>query len=152
MNKLNKQFFETKKKYKEGLKKRKFTFKRGVINLIITFSLIWVVSILQKSCEQRIEENERRELQKESSKEIDKYLLNGIWAENIDDNAMFYIENDSIHYFDSTDQPSYFIDLSDDVLSIYYDDFTFKGKVLKLSKDSLVYESEKNKRKLYKRK
>ncbi|PHS10006.1 MAG: hypothetical protein COA88_02965 [Kordia sp.] len=152
MNKLNKQFFETKKKYKEGLKKRKLTFKRAAINLIITFSLIWVVSILQKSCEQRIEENKLKELQKESNKKIDKSLLNGVWAENIDDNAMFYIENDSIHYFDSIDQPAYPIDLSGDILSIYYDGITFRWKVLKLSNDSLVYESEKNKIKLYKRK
>jgi len=83
---------------------------------------------------------------------LDKSLLNGVWAENIDDNALFYIENDSIHYFDSTNQPAYFIDLSDDVLSIYYDDITFRGKVLKLSNDSLVYENEKKKMKLYKRK
>jgi len=70
MNKLNKQYFETKKKHKEGLKKRKLTFKRAAINSILTLLLIWGSSILQKSCKQRIEENERKELQIESNKKI----------------------------------------------------------------------------------
>jgi hypothetical protein len=55
--KLNQQYFAAKKTHKRGYRKRKLTFKRVLINLILTFVLIFIYSLLQESCERKIEEN-----------------------------------------------------------------------------------------------
>lgn len=56
--KLNQQYFEAKKTHKEGYRKRKLTFKRVFINLILTFVLIFITSLLQESCDRKIKDNE----------------------------------------------------------------------------------------------
>lgn len=56
-NKLNEEYFKTKKEYQERLKRNKFNFKRGFINVLITFLLIFVFNGLYKSCNKKIEEN-----------------------------------------------------------------------------------------------
>lgn len=74
-------------------------------------------------------------------KKINKSLLNGIWAENIDENALFFIENDSIYYLDNQDIPFY-IEFKDDSFSVHYDNFISNVKIKKLDNDSLVYKSD----------
>ncbi len=71
---------------------------------------------------------------------FDKKLLNGVWAENQEDNALFYIENDSIYYMDSQDKP-YSLEFGGSYFSVHYDDYTSKAELLKLTEDSLVYNS-----------
>ncbi|UOY08519.1 hypothetical protein L0P88_08180 [Muricauda sp. SCSIO 64092] len=73
---------------------------------------------------------------------IDKDLLNGIWAENEDDNALFEIEGDTIRYVEFYDTP-YLLRLEDKYLNILLDeDYISKNEVLKIDKDSLVLKSE----------
>ncbi len=54
--KLNEQYFETKKKYREGVENRPRTFKKKIINLVITVILIITYTSISKSCEKRNEE------------------------------------------------------------------------------------------------
>lgn len=60
-NKLNEQYFETKKKF-QNTKKKEFTFKRGLINLIVFFILIFVYNILHKDCSNRINNNKKNDI------------------------------------------------------------------------------------------
>ncbi|MDE1208451.1 hypothetical protein [Tenacibaculum larymnensis] len=63
--KLNEEYFETRKKHKEGYKKNKLTFKKAIINLVITIILIVVYNALSKGCSKRIEENKIKYEQKQ---------------------------------------------------------------------------------------
>ena len=56
--KLNQQYFEAKKTHKEGYRKKKLTFKRVILNLTLTFVLIFITSLLQESCQRKIKENQ----------------------------------------------------------------------------------------------
>ena len=67
-------------------------------------------------------------------------LIEGIWAENEGENALFLIEKDSIFYFDS-DERVYYV-YKNDSLQIYYDGYTAKNLVNKLNQDSLVFTTE----------
>jgi len=59
--KLNQQYFEAKKTHKEGYRKKRLTFKRVLLNLTLTFVLIFISSLLQESCNRKIEENKASE-------------------------------------------------------------------------------------------
>lgn len=83
--------------------------------------------------------------------DYDKNLLNGVWAENEDDNALFFIKNDSINYFD-VQNSIYPVSLKLDTLIIPFKDYVFKGKVLALTNDSLIYIADSRIIKLYNRK
>ena len=67
-------------------------------------------------------------------------LIEGIWAENEEENALFLIEKDSIFYFDSDERVYY--EYKNDSLQIYYDGYTAKNLVNKLNQDSLVFTTE----------
>ncbi|WP_299108942.1 hypothetical protein [uncultured Tenacibaculum sp.] len=82
---------------------------------------------------------------------FDKKLLEGVWAENTEENALFFVENDSITYVESLGN-SYPLKLKKDTLYIHFDGFMYKGEVLKLSQDSLVYKGENEIIRLYRRK
>ena len=56
-NKLNEEYFETKKNFQNS-KKKKFTFKRGLINVIVFLVLLFVYNILHKDCSNRIKNND----------------------------------------------------------------------------------------------
>jgi hypothetical protein len=81
-----------------------------------------------------------------------KNYLQGVWAENPNDNALFQIVNDSIYYTEHMDTPvSYKI--NGDTLIILYDGLTTKNLILKLDADNLVFRTEDNSiNRLYKRK
>ena len=75
----------------------------------------------------------------------------GIWAENKEENALFEITKDSIHYVESYDNP-YFFEIKEDTLVIHFEEnYLVKLKILKINKDSLIYQSQKRIRKLYNR-
>lgn len=67
-NKLNKQFFETKKIHKNNLDKEKKPFKKKIINIIITFVLISSYSVLYKACDKKIEKNKRNDVELQKSR------------------------------------------------------------------------------------
>jgi hypothetical protein len=56
-NDLNKQYFETKKKHKEGQKK--LTRKDYVRNIILTILLLFISKSLLKKCHDRIDRNDK---------------------------------------------------------------------------------------------
>lgn len=77
----------------------------------------------------------------EEQQVFNKSLLNGAWSLEKGENALFFIENDSIYYVDHQDK-GYHIELNNNIFKIYYDEYTFKGKVFKLTKDSLIYQGD----------
>lgn len=67
-DKLNQQYFEAKKTHKEGYRKKKLTFKRALINLMLTFVLIFISSLLQESCDRKIAKNKASQTIETSTK------------------------------------------------------------------------------------
>lgn len=59
--KLNNQYFETKKTHKEGYKKNRLTLKRIIINVIITFLLVFLYNKFSKYLSNKIEQNKTKE-------------------------------------------------------------------------------------------
>ena len=66
--------------------------------------------------------------------------LQGVWAEREDENALFFIDKDSLTYVENPSQ-SFFIELKNDTLVIWTD-LKVNCKILKLTKDSLWYIDE----------
>ena len=79
-------------------------------------------------------------------------LLEGVWAENEYDNAVFYIKNKNLYYVENQDTPIK-ITVSKNSFTIM-GDIPVKCKLLKLNCDSLIYidEFSDTPTKLYKRK
>ncbi len=71
---------------------------------------------------------------------IDGKLLDGIWAENEEDNALFFIKGDSLYYVEQMENPVK-IEISNDTLSIQ-GSLPTVCKIIKLTEDSLCYKSE----------
>ena len=121
---------------------------------IKTFLILLVIIISCFSCKNEDNKSPKVNFKKDQLIEVkayDKALLKGVWAENKDDNAIFYIENDSIYYVEHQDSPLA-IDLIDNQLVIYFEDFVAKNDILKLTTDSLIYEVDHEIIKLYNRK
>jgi uncharacterized protein YqhQ len=57
-NKLNEEYFETKKNFRNA-KKKKLTLKRGIINILVSLVVLFVFNSLNKDCSNRIKENEK---------------------------------------------------------------------------------------------
>ncbi len=72
---------------------------------------------------------------------IDKELLLGIWGEDIDENASFWIENDSMYFLEDQDNPAP-IQVINDTLITDYEGFVTSDKIYTLTKDSLVLINE----------
>lgn len=89
--------------------------------------------------------------QKIANKTLSFELLQGIWAENEKENALFFIKNDYLYYTEDQSHPIS-IKLNNDTL-IIMGDVPSHCKILKLTKDSLWFIDEYNKTptKLYKR-
>jgi len=79
-------------------------------------------------------------------------LIQGVWAENEDENALFNIEKDSLYYLENQDEPLYY-SLIGDTLFVHGDVLT-KFYIVKLNKDSLWFKTNfyDEITKLYKRK
>lgn len=78
--------------------------------------------------------------------------LQGVWAENEEENAIFYIKGDSLYYIEHQGNPI-FIKLQGDIL-LMMGDVPVHCKINKLTSDSLWYTDEFTEAptKLYKRK
>ncbi len=63
---LNEQYFETKKNYKENLKKTPVKMK--ILNLLILFVLLYLTQALQKQCQRKIEMNKTKQIKKSQIK------------------------------------------------------------------------------------
>jgi len=66
--------------------------------------------------------------------------LQGIWAENEYDNALFYIKQDSLYYLEQSDNPIG-IKIKNDTL-LFLGDVPVNCKVIHFSRDSLWYIDE----------
>ena len=79
-------------------------------------------------------------------------FIQGVWAENKEDNALFYIKGDSFNYVESNEKPL-FCELNQDTLVVYGDILT-KYYIKKLTVDSLWFSTDyfDGLTKLYKRK
>ncbi|MGB3464016.1 MAG: hypothetical protein WBA74_02045 [Cyclobacteriaceae bacterium] len=80
---------------------------------------------------------------------LDIKLLQGVWAESEDQNALFTIKGDSLYYFEDP-KPVYY-ELTDDTLKILIEGEFYSSKILKLSSDSLIRKEYGNVVRLYKR-
>jgi len=69
-------------------------------------------------------------------------LMQGVWAENEQYNALFFIQNDSLFYIEDQDKPNKLTFYSNNF--IINGDIPVKCKILKISKDSLIYIDEFN--------
>jgi hypothetical protein len=77
-------------------------------------------------------------------------LLEGIWAENEEENAKFWIKGKQIQYFEYENWFDYLF--KDDTITVFEEGHTFISyKVIKLSKDSLILQAEEYIINLYKR-
>ncbi|XRE43886.1 hypothetical protein ACIVBQ_002090 [Tenacibaculum discolor] len=56
---LNKEYFETKRKHKEDYRKKKFTLKKAIFNLIITFIIIVLYNIFNNYLSKKTEQNKK---------------------------------------------------------------------------------------------
>jgi hypothetical protein len=118
------------------------------------FLILIVITVSYFSCKNKDNKSPEVNFKKDQFIEVkayDKALLKGVWAENTNDNAFFYIENDSIYYVEHQDSPLA-IDLIDNQLVIYFEGFVAKNDILKLTTDSLIYEVDHEVIKLYNRK
>ncbi|BDX37810.1 hypothetical protein CYCD_11650 [Tenuifilaceae bacterium CYCD] len=104
------------------------------------YILLIICLLLTYACS-NIENTKNGRLRNESeNKTFDKHLLNGIWAESEDENANFYIKNDSMYFIE--DPKPCFIELSNDTLITHYEGLSTFDKIIKLDKDSLVLLNE----------
>lgn len=80
---------------------------------------------------------------KVKQKHFDYRLLNGVWAENEEDNALFQIENDTLRYVEYYDTP-YLVSLKENHLLIKYLDnkVLSESEILKITRDSLILKTD----------
>jgi hypothetical protein len=111
------------------------------------FSLILIFPMM--SCNNASKLREKKDTIKV---EISVTCLEGVWAENKEDNALFYIKGDSIYYLESMKHPL-FCKLNRDTLIINGEVMT-KFYIKKLTIDSLWFSTNfyDEVTKLYKRK
>ena len=69
--------------------------------------------------------------------------MQGVWSENLNENALFYIEGDSIYYLDSQDKPL-LLTIKGSFFSITFNGYLSKNKIIKLTNDSLIYKTQEN--------
>jgi hypothetical protein len=68
-------------------------------------------------------------------------LLQGVWAFNEEENALYEISGDSIYYVEHSEAMIPY-NLVRDTLEIMYDGFSTKNIIQKLTNDSLVFKTE----------
>ena len=60
-SRLNKEYFDTKRKHKESYRKKKLTFKKAIFNLIITFVIIVLYNIFNNYLSKKAEQNKKED-------------------------------------------------------------------------------------------
>jgi hypothetical protein len=58
-SKLNEEYFKTKRKHKEGLKKNHLTLKKVIFNLIITLIILFLYNIFSNHLSKKAEQNKK---------------------------------------------------------------------------------------------
>ncbi len=77
---LNEQYFETKRKHKEGREKHKLTPKQKLVRFLLIAVLTYISSVLYKSCQDRIEENKRKDLMNQTARYVKDSTLPCLWT------------------------------------------------------------------------
>jgi hypothetical protein len=96
--------------------------------------------------------NSRDTIVTDNAMNIDLKNIEGIWAKNEQENALFQIKGDSIFYLEHPESKVTY-ETNKDTFIIFYDGLTTKNKILKLDTDSFIFETEVNYiNRLYKRK
>lgn len=104
--------------------------------------------------ETQLEENTKKEkglILNKDSVWTNENLVQGVWAETKNENALFYINKDSLYYIDNQVNPFHFEIKSDTIF--VFGDILSKLYLVKLTKDSLWYKTDfyDEMTKLYKR-
>jgi len=111
------------------------------MRLLSKLSII-ILFISISACNQNNSQDSKMNLKNpemKSSNDYDK-LIDGIWAESEDENAFFYIKNDSLYNIEHQDRP-YKYDIIGDTLRVL-DDLQINWIIIKLTKDSLLITNE----------
>jgi len=102
---------------------------------IYTFLLLFFLAC---SPEKKIKKAHIRNHNQKSIKNINRNLLNGIWAENQEDNAIFAIQGDSLYFTEDIKHPCFIEIKLDTLITHLKDGYIVKDRIVKLSKDSLI--------------
>lgn len=115
-----------------------------------SFLIITILGVFL-SCGQSRKDNTNisvvKEFQEDANK--NKKMAQGIWAETEADNAVFVIKGDSLYYFE--DPIPVFFKLTSERFNVIIDGEEYSNKLIKLTKDSLIFETDDGLLKLYKR-
>ncbi len=99
---------------------------------------VLVLFFLACSPEKKINKAHIKNHTQKSINNINRNLLNGIWAENQEDNAIFAIQGDSLYFTEDIEHPCLIEVKSDTLITHLIDGYIVKDKIVKLSKDSLI--------------
>lgn len=72
---------------------------------------------------------------------IDAKYIEGVWAKNEKENALFEIKGDSIFYVEHPDNPVTY-KIANDTFIIFYEGLTTRNRIIKLDADSFVFKTE----------
>ena len=67
--------------------------------------------------------------------------IQGIWAENKEDNAWYWIKNDSVFFVEQQDKPIPY-EFKNDTLFMIFEGYISKDRVIRLTLDSLWIEAD----------
>jgi len=120
--------------------------------LVLLFFIV-LLSCKWDKKDKSIKENEKIEIIQREHPKTDATLLNGIWAENEIENALFEIDKDTLRYVEFYEK-SYLCYMKKKYLIIENEknEQISSDKILKLNKDSLILKTSENEIiRLYKR-
>ncbi len=129
---------------------------KSLFYFILLFSIVACSNTGKKNDSTKNTENKDANINElhgsNSSQSLNSSLIQGVWAENKEDNALFYIKGDSLYYVESIEKPL-FCKLNQDTL-VAYGDILTKYYIKKLTDDSLWFSTDyfDGVTKLYKRK
>ncbi|WGH74351.1 hypothetical protein P8625_09520 [Tenacibaculum tangerinum] len=133
------------------MKNKKITYILVFILIVLSLLLLYLYSFAT-GVKLDVEKNEifqgsrTTAIVKKAQNCFDSGLLNGVCAENEEDNALFEIKDDTLRYVEYYDTP-YLVFIKKNKLTIRYLDnkILSESLVLKLSKDSLVLKTNEEK-------
>jgi hypothetical protein len=88
----------------------------------------------------KLETDQKTTERKTKEEKLEPNEVLGVWTDGTGPNASFRIEKDSIYDVEHFERTKY--QLQDDSLIIFYSDEPFRAKILKINRDSLIYESQ----------
>lgn len=103
------------------------------------------LALVLLSCEKQNKKSVTKQEQENISPDerdlkIEEQLLNGVWAESEDENALFEITDDTLRYVEFYETP-YTFTIKDNMLIMITDDLDAEippSKIIKLTSDSLI--------------